>query len=279
MPKSCPDCSRPNGDAAVRCLYCGAALPLPETLPNSSESAETWPDGYTIVLLGRGAPPDPARFQAATGRPQTWLDGGAPICVETFTDLDQAMALHGEMRAAGLDCTVVADARLGDPGPTFHARRATWTPSGPVYETADGHRCQLSFADVVLITRALASDANPAEDPNRLRSRSMSGRVISSLAGGAQRGLVCEIFGTATPPVRVVGDSFDYSVLGPDRGPLATDNFDRLLEALSGRCPGARFDDSFNRLDKAEALNSRRSEMDRLAIYGRRLYLALAQGD
>lgn len=279
MSKNCPTCHRPNGEAARRCLYCGAELASTAAEESAPEVEELWPSTYAVVTTGAGGPPERARFEAATGRPAAWLELGLPLLVAVCTDPDEAKAMHEGLVAEGVPATVVSDQELGKLA-ALEARRAQWVDGGIEIYAADGHRVTMRLTDVLLLVTGVVADPESIDDTNKLRPRSMVGMFVPQAAGGGGGRLtVLDLYARGARPVRLIAERFDYSILGPERETLALDNFPRLLEVLKQRLPHARFDASFRLLDRAfdGGGPSRYAEARRLTIYGRRIFQAMLQ--
>lgn len=275
MPQDCPRCSRPNGDAATRCLYCGATLePRPPEEPAES-SAAAWPDTFTVLVTGSVRDSQLAAFEEIAGRPAAWLDAGLPLPIRTEPDLEGAMALHGQLAEAGISSTVVADQRLGESGVLLVARRATRSGAKLVFSAADERRAEIAPADLRIFVRATIVDTSAVDD-GKLRGRAMTGRVFPQMAGGAERIHVLDLHPASSCPVRIVAERFDYSILGAERGPLAVDNFERLVEILTEGAPRAATNTAFSKVVVDDA---RTPQSLQLELHGRRLLQALLQSE
>ncbi|MFN7975832.1 MAG: zinc ribbon domain-containing protein [Acidobacteriota bacterium] len=275
MPQDCPQCSRPNGDAAVKCLYCGAALE-PQAVQASDEDAptESFPDTYAIVVTHDADAIAGDVFTSITSRPASWLTFGTPLTVQVFTDLEDAMTLHKDLGAAGIEATIVSDARLGEQGTMLVARRANVARGGIEFISTESHKATLLLKDLALAVRAHVADPGTVDDPNRLRARSISGRTYTPLSGGTTKVNVLDLHSRSGHPVRIVAERFDYAILGGSILPSAAANFESLIQMIRDHAPNVRYDTAFSKLDPADA----HEEARRLELYGRRLLAGMLQG-
>ena len=254
---------------------------LPPAAPDErepgAEAPEVWPASFTVVVTEPAARVDAARFVELTGRPADWLELGTPLAVDTLAEREAAEALRASLAAGGIEAHVVVDATLGTPGPTTPVRAATLTTDTLELEGRDGRPFTMPFATVRLVVNAFIADPDQPDDSHFIRRSSAFGKV-ETVGGGAGMIHVVDLYARSAHPLRIVGERFDYALLGPARGLLATDNFALLGELMLELVPDARHDHAFARLETRflKPVNTGpESDSRRLEIYGRRLFLAL----
>jgi len=256
MARACPACSRPNGDAATKCLYCSEALE-PQGLERSedagvapSEVALSPPaagqsfeskDQHLVVLIP-GAKVEDALVEhlATLGRFSAYearlaLQSGRPRIFRRFEDERDALALSTGLDDVAIPHAVLAEARV-------HAMPIARTRRADFHErhfdvVVEDKAVTVRYEELLLLVRGEILREN--HDDKRIGT-------TKSVARRLTPGHVLHIYRKdASLAIEVDPEQFSWPEDGPEAGPSAILNLERFVEHLASRASSALVDRAF----------------------------------
>jgi hypothetical protein len=290
---ACPACARNNAPTRMRCIYCGASLPVTaesESLRRPTlRKLEEWESGFNIVLVPRAEetrPPAESLAEAAdllrleASHLSACMEAGVALPVARAATPEEAELVGRRLGALGVLVEAVSDEELGASKTAKRIRALEIGDEELVgWGGPDEEARGVSWGEVTLLVvgRIFTKRVEVEEVRRRLKGRqeTIDARELQSDEA------VLELFfgagdGDGGAGWRIMAENFDYSCLGARKGLLARDNFDTLVETLRGRAPGAEFDADYVRLrhllaaawppaERTESLGLRRSRPGRLS--------------
>ena len=273
----CEECLRANGPTRVNCLYCGAALPVNETLANlqkpSLRPLEKWEQGYNNIILpssanapqrnpGQGETPvynlsDGELAQAAdllrltVADLERILSLGLPLPLARASTMDESQLVQRRLGRLRIDTVIVPDADLGvAETPPWKIRALDTGPSSLVaYQSPDTQGVKLPWSSLKLVVsgrlvvkRIELREQNTARAENRI--------LDSNEFFTDESALELYVAGEALP-YRIAAHGFDFSCLGERKRFVAGENLLALIDLLRARSPQLESDDSYNSARKA----------------------------
>lgn len=260
MARSCPACSRLNGDKAKRCLYCSAPLPERSERGTPSASAEDRPaaldrDRHLIILIPSGAPSDDATESFSEIAGLSRYDARLSLSAtrpRLFRRVSEAVGreISGKLKASRIPHYVVSERSVRDL-PVSRTRYVTLHDRH--FEAGvDGAKLSIPYAELLLLVRGEIS--RERYDKNKLGSRRGVSRELSP-------GMRLHIYAReASVTIEIDPETFDWSALGPERSDSALLNLERLLSDLTKEAPSATLDRGFDR--EPVVLSSAQSNTD-----------------
>lgn len=260
---ACGRCGRRSPPTRIKCLYCGAQLPVAERGEDLRRPAlkplEEWERGFNVVLAPRGgdaAQPSLASVAEAASlvrlKPEQlgeMIASGAALPLARTGEEEEVALIVQRLGALGLAVEVVADEELAvEQNPPRRVRRLEFgaeTVGG--WSSADGEATRVAWGDVALV--AAGRIYKKRIEVEEQRTRRGAGEVVESRELSEDEGVLDIYFeDDEATGWRLQASGFDYSCLGARKSLLASENFARLAEVLRGRAPRAAFDDSYARV-------------------------------
>ncbi len=255
MARPCPACSRPNADAADKCLYRSERLP-----PVSEEDIRAEVPGleggdrHLLIIIPSGEAPEDRveRFSEITGvakyDARLILQATRPRLFRRVETETEARELSRRLTQARIAHYVVAD-RAVRSMPVSRARGGAFNERH-LQLRLDGKEVAIPYTELLLVVRG--EIAREHHDEKRLGS----GRGVSRpLSPGTRLYLFAR---EASVAVEIDPDRFDWTLLGSELSRSSLLNVERFSSRLGALAPGARFDRGFNQepiaLSRSEAV-------------------------
>jgi hypothetical protein len=263
---ACEDCLRANAPTRMKCLYCGAPLPVTERSARlrrpSLRKLEEWEQGFNVVLHSPCSNLAPETIEELApllrldaARLEEMVETGATLPVARAASNEEAWLIVERLKARGLDAEVFADETLAR-APVRVRALAFDGDALALMPTAEAEPARVAWGEVVLLVegRVVTRRVEFEEQPSKLMRR---GRLVEAREVASDEA-VLDIYTSregdaAGEGFRVMADGFDYTCLGERKGLLARDNFKTLVGELRARATRAGFDEEYARLRGALA--------------------------
>lgn len=258
---ACEECRRANPPTRMNCLYCGATLPIKNGFDDQRRPAlrplETWEQGFNVVL-----PPDPA----ALTLPECALAEAAEVLRTNAAQLreiimaqellplaraasrEESVLIKKRLGALGLYVEIIADEDLAvETQPPQRISTLDIEDDALTAWTLVNHApINVVWPDVTLIlTGRIFRKRIEIEER---RSHRSSKEIVDTREFQEDQNVLDIYQRNPNTNLRIVADSFDYTCLAVRKSLLATENFARLIEALSTRATSASYVDAYRRV-------------------------------
>jgi hypothetical protein len=260
---TCERCRRASPPTRMKCLYCGAPLPVAaeggaDLRRPALKPLEEWERGFNVVIAPRAGEDfslrDEARREAASLlrlKPEQLSEMIAARCALPLARTgvrEEVELLERRLTALGLQVEIVSDEELAiEREPPRRVRKLEFDEAGLTgWGSAEGESSRFAWGEMVLIVVGRIFKRR-IEVEERLK-RGAGGEIIESRELSEDDGVLDLYFANEAMNWRVNASGFDYSCLGARKGLLASENFVRLFEALRERAARATFDDSYRRV-------------------------------
>lgn len=259
---ACEHCGRVSPPTRMKCLYCGAALPVSvegrDLRRPALKPLEEWERGFNIVLAPHAQddvrPSDDAMLEAATlvrlkpEQLREMLAAGVPLPLARTGEREEVSLVAHKLGALGLRVESIADEDLAIESESPRRVRKVEFDDEAItgWGVAGGEAQRAAWSDLVLVVVGRIFKRR-IEVEERVK-RSFAGEVVESREMSEDEAVVDLYFAGARMNWRILAEGFDYSCLGARKGLLASENFARLVELVRERAPRATFDDSYKRV-------------------------------
>ncbi|HLA96040.1 MAG TPA: hypothetical protein VK612_09980 [Pyrinomonadaceae bacterium] len=246
----CGSCRRANPPNRLQCMYCSAALDLPEAAANSIHlklrEVESWEKGFNVVIV-------PSQISAVTDAAiraaesasidqelfKLSLEAGHPMPLIRVGSEEEAKTVVMRLETAGLRIVVVPDEDLKPGVPPVRIRSidladGKFSPvtfnSNEVFE----HNC----SDIVAIVTGSLIES---KTESTFKKNGKETKTLDETNFGSDFGVIDVYVGGNTTGYRITAHGFDFSCLGAEKSVLAVENLLRLVDRLRIIAPQARF--------------------------------------
>ncbi|MFN2598648.1 MAG: hypothetical protein ABR563_15860, partial [Pyrinomonadaceae bacterium] len=261
---ACERCGRKSPPTRIKCLYCGAQLPVAERGEDMRRPAlkplEEWERGFNVVLAPRGgdaaAPPPLASVAEAASlvrlKPEQFgamIASGVPLPLARTGEHEEVALIVQRLGALGLAVEVVSDEELAiEERPPRRVRRFEFDEETiNAWASADGEARRARWDEIALV--AAGRIFKKRIEVEEQRSRRGAGEVVESRELSEDEGVLDIFFeDDSAASWRLQASGFDYSCLGAGKSLLASENFARLAGLVRERAARAVFDDSYSRV-------------------------------
>lgn len=252
MARSCPACSRPNGDQAAKCLYCSEPLePIPP-LPGTGSGPEDEPglelapppeiEGHLLILIP-GAPPDDRQVESLAGMAglsrydaRLNLASTRPRVFRRLESEELARRLSDQLRACQIPHYVVSEQSVR----ALAVSRAQSVKLEPKHLEVrlEGRNVSLPYASLLLLVRGEIT-------------REKHNEKNVATARGASRsltpGLLLHLYShEASVAVEIDPESIGWPDFDGTLSKSALLNLERFVDALEERTSGVPVDRGFD---------------------------------
>ena len=241
---SCDKCGRANAPDRLECIYCGATLNVdPNVLDKVSvRPLESWEPGTSLVITGGTANAAQATHLLSIDPPQLTeiLESGTPLPVARL-EAKAAALMSTKLSGLGLVTRLVDDTDLDLKHPPVRVAAMRFEPDAlALIDLNTRHEHTFAPNALILIVKGTFSSGKvDSFEKRRLRSTTVTSETVTS----ADEAVLDLYFSGNEIGFRIQLSGFDYSCLGADMAPLATENMSRLLNRLQSSAPGAKFAD------------------------------------
>lgn len=245
MARACPDCGRPNGDRAPKCLYCTAPLPPAETaepaVPEPLAAETSASDRHLVILLPGGAGASSVKELARLAGISAYdarmhLSNRHPRLFRRIATAEEARGLSTAFSAAGIPHYTVAETSVLSV-PVTRARQLE-LHERHVSFVLEGAPLVLPYEDLLLLVRG------------EIHRERHNEKRLGTARGASHRvtpGLRLHVYPReASVAAEIDPERLDWDVLGEERTASALVNLQRLLTRLLERAPSAELDRGFD---------------------------------
>jgi hypothetical protein len=243
-------------------MYCGARLPV--TSANSAVPQPTLavtdsaPQAYSAILLPRDGFEANENTIGEAGKTLGLKNEDVAALIATkqaapiayLPTRQETESVKEKLAALGWQTIIVAEKDLKSEFAPNRVRALEFSDESIVGLPAGGQRLTARWQDLILIvTGRLIVNRAEIEQPKRRSKKPLEKRELSSDEA------VLDLYSTADAGVwRIAINGFDFSCLGPRKGPLASENFVTLTTMLRERAANVVLDDSYMRVRRVLSL-------------------------
>jgi len=257
----CDSCLRANPPTRVRCLYCGAGLPVTEAVAAVQKPTfrplDKWERGYNNILLPPAANLTAEQLaeaadvlRLAAGDLERIMAWGVPLPLARVATTGDASIIQSRLARLQINTQVLSDEELGvDETQVVKVRALRIDDAGlSLYQTPQAAPVELAWDDLTfIVTGRLVTKRVELREQ---RARGTENRITDSSEFVTDE-LVIDLYaGRHALSYRIAANSFDFSFLGQEKGLLAGENISKLLKLLRDRVPNVECDNSYNSLRK-----------------------------
>lgn len=251
---ACEKCSRSNAPNRLKCLYCGAELPL--TAEQAARvtpvlrKLESWENGFNLIYLPNEEeiiPDQTAQIAKLTGlEKEVWqkiFESKKALPVVRCETLKEAEILQNRLKDCGLNATIVSDEHLAADDLPKRLRGLEF----------DGEKITLILFnnDEIEEIRAedlslIVSGAVFQKAVQSTEARKKGETKILDASETASDEILIDIYTKNDPTgYRILTKGFDFSCLGAEKGILARENIQKLIEKLQMVAPQTKLIDDY----------------------------------
>ena len=256
----CEKCERPNPPTRTSCLYCGADLPIIETMFAALQKPklrklESWEQGFNIVLLSLGKKEltkreisEAANFlDLSTDDFKRITETNVPLPIVHASGYNEASLIESGLKHFGFETIVVSDRDMFAENMPGRLRGMTFTDSYlKGRDLVSENAMNLSWEEVSLLVVGRVFERR-IETEEKISRKEVKELTDSREYSTDQ--LQLDIYSENYPlGWRVISDKFDFSCLGQGRSLIVAQNFELLIQILRARSTNAVFDDSYNQV-------------------------------
>ena len=259
---ACDACSRRNPPNRLKCMYCGAGLPIKaehsDLIKPILRELEAWEPGFNVIIREPAARSDVefAKIAAFLSMdPENLaviLNAGEPLPIIRVESEPEAVVIVSGLGKLGLNCFILADAAIADEKLPVRLSNLEIRDGGIVVTDFNTRNAtEISRDDLVLLVPGIISTSRV--DSLEKKKHRGDPKVLEETATATDEA-VLDIYSRRDPTgFRVQLTGFDYSCLGEDKGLLAVENMRRLVVALKEHAPNARIAADYKRVRQALA--------------------------
>lgn len=248
---TCENCGKQNPPNRAVCLYCAAALAIPDdragTLKLNLRPLENWENGFNIVTRPPAREPDIAaiarylKHELETVAEMTAAE--YPFPVARLESENEAGLAAAHLETLGLPARIVKDVDLKIGKPNIRLRKLEFLDDAlqlTLFNT--GEQQLVRREDMALIVEGVIVESRTEAVEKRKRKER---KVMSETATSSDDQLIDLYTAGEAVGYRVMTKGFDFSTLGGEKGLIAAENIRRLLARLKEFAPAARSVDEF----------------------------------
>ena len=260
----CEACLRANSPTRMNCLYCGAALPIPEAGIDLRRPVPTWVEegkpAFNIVLIPRstataraGSRLSERAFADAadllhleTGQLKEIIEANEGLPLVRVASREEAELVERKLGALGLPVRLFSDEDLSLDTPLQRIRKLELTGATIKGRTKDGPIHSFEWADIRLFVtgRLFTKRVEVEERHGRFAAEQ---EIVDSRELQEDEAVLDVYFAGQREGCRIMAHSFDFSCLEERKSLLVEENFRALVAMLRERAASARYDDSYPR--------------------------------
>lgn len=245
MARPCPACSRPNGDRALKCLYCAAPLPEVEEAPQALPAETLAKAGRHLIILA----PHEELPQGYDGKVDALARATALSLYDARLALNarryrllrkvetaaEADALCRRAREGGLVLLSVKEGDL-DAIPLQPFYGASFEAQGLVLRLGLGEPAPVPYDDVLLLVKGEIVRER-FEEKRLATNRAASQKLTPSYR--------LHLYGCTSGVFDLDPETFDWTALGNGQTSSLYINLEALVAEVRKRSPRAEIDDRF----------------------------------
>jgi len=257
---ACGKCKKPNPPNRGTCLYCAAALEIPDgrngLLKLNLRTLENWENGFNIVFL----PPCGRADTTAIGRylkiePEhvaEMLTVKAPFPLARIESGSDAETASKHLETLGVKTCVVNDVDLKVGRPNHRLRSVEFEGDAiylSLFNTNERRAVKSSDVSLIVVGRVIDSKTEAVE------KRKKDERKVLSETATSSDDLLIDLYAAGEETgFRISTRGFDFSTLGDEKRLLAVENVELLLNRIRNSAAAAKFVDDYSEVMTALSL-------------------------
>jgi hypothetical protein len=253
----CKECSRATPPTRLKCMYCGADVPVPPdragVLRPSLRKLEHWESGHNVIFIGKRPEGDidfENSAQILRMDPDVLssiIETGVPLPLARAETALEASALVDQLLRQGFECCVISDDQLRFTEPPVRLRGMQFSDDAISLQTFNTDQLVRQTPEHIELLVLGLSIQKTVETSEALKLKKNTAKAQGASETASDE-LVLDIFVKDEPMgYRVETHGFDFSCLGAEKQLLARQNIERLAEKLAG-ISGAKLDRSYREL-------------------------------
>lgn len=241
----CPKCGKPNPPNRTSCLYCVAAIEVPEGktggIKLNLRKLESWENGFNIVLLSKAENADVAAgsryLKYETEMFERMLAAKDPFPILRIESEKDAELAVEHLASLGFSVRVVRDIELKIGKPCTRLRSVEFMENGVRFTAFNTNEQRLFRSDeirLIVVGKIVESKLESVERKKKDKRKVLSETTTSS------DDIVVDVYtADSEQGWRITTKGFDFSTLGNEKSLLAVENIRSLLERLKDLSPAA----------------------------------------
>lgn len=247
---SCPKCERKSPPTRLKCFYCGAELPVTaaqaEFIKPQPRKMEVWEKGFNLIILPNAETCDDAKLAEVAGMTRLekedlkkLIEAQKPLPLVRADSEKEAEIIRQRLSETGFEALILSDEDLKIEKPARRLRGIEFYEDKLVLilfnsdEIAEIRREDLSL----IVTGALFERRIETTEQRKKREN----KVLDTTETSADELLIDLYTPGDAAGYRIVSSGFDFSCLEAEKGILARENMQKLVEKLRAFAPEAKF--------------------------------------
>ncbi len=253
----CPGCRRNNPPNRFECIYCAAELEIAADRAASIKLAlrklELWERGFNLIATGQmGAVKSEVGSIAGMLSLEAWelseiVEAGVPLPLARVESETVANVLRSKLQESEIGCEIVSDAALAADDPPVRLKGLHFEDEYLELQAFNtGNVVKVALSDLALAVTGVIDEVR-VEAIEKKRRRGNTKLIDESATTSDEP--VLDIYSRLDPVgFRVQLAGFDFSCLGEQKGLLARENMQRLIDAIRGLAPKMRFVEDYRKV-------------------------------
>lgn len=251
---TCPKCARTSPPTRLKCVYCGADLPVSETqaqnLRPGLRKLESWEKGFNVVYVPGSSIAEDGIAKAAailkleSSELKNILGKNSALPLTRSESEAEAAIVAQQIKAIGIESKIISDETLKTDAVTPRLRGIDFYDGRFAVRLFNTDEL-ISFgnAEIALIVTGYIFEKK-IETEEALRAK--KGNKAQDIFEMSSDEPLIDIFTKGHPlGFRIETTGFDFSCLGAEKGLLAKDNIKKLADKFREIAPDAVFLDSY----------------------------------
>ena len=243
---ACAKCGKANPPNRASCLYCATPIELPEERRLEAKlnlrPLENWEKGFNIVFMPSADDRDTAGMASYLsidrGVLREMLSATRPFPIARIESEAEAVIAVQQLGKFGLLATIVGDEILQADKLPIRLRGIEFRDSSIVVTAFNtGEKTEIGSEDVRMVVAGSVIESKRESVEKRKKKGT---KLLQEIETASDEKLLDFYCGSDMIGFRVPTKGFDFSCLGAEKGLLAAENMDRLLERLFKFSPTAK---------------------------------------
>lgn len=252
----CPRCTRRNAPTRLKCIYCGAALPVTQTahLKRLSRKLEAWENGFNIIFLPREQISDESKLgeiakmlRLETDELRKIVEAETPLPAARAESEQEAEIISKKLRENGFDSIVLSDKKLEIETLPRRLRRIEFFADKIVFILFNTDEIVEISPENLCLTVSGALFERRIEVLQKHR-RGKENKTLQTSELSADELLIDVYTQDDAIGYRISSRGFDFSCLETEKELLAGGNMKKLSKKLRAFATTAKFDDDYRRV-------------------------------
>lgn len=252
---ACEKCSRSNAPNRLKCLYCGAQLPISaeqaERVTPHLRKLENWENGFNLIYLPSGERCDAetigkigkiigmTEFSHLVG----FFDAQKTLPLARVESLKEAEILQNRLKEFDLQTKIVSDENLAAEELPKRLRGLEFEDDKIIFYLFNNDEIEKVRAeDLALIVSGAVFQKAVQSTEARKKGET---KILDATETASDEILIDLYSKKDAAGYRILTKGFDFSSLGAEKGILARENIKKLIEKLKSAAPNAKIVDDY----------------------------------